>query len=273
MKINYILSDNAVPTFLEAAIKKIENDGMDKFIQEFSKGTYDELLLEEHYTIEEINLQLKKGGVLEKLLVLNDKEYKDLNPKVLGGLQSLQRDIGKELYELLKPLRDQPEYQPHLFNENFWDYLSLVVFRNYLVARWIKDASSFSLSNFKKRMINSPKGIHPPMSDRSRHGLFRLYKAHELTLSLNKEEQEALLNNEQAMQSHLERKLFFTSPKLTSASIKRVVKSRFDTNKVKAFTKLQLAVESSEFLWDLEVDQIIEKFESTLSDAVIASQV
>ena len=75
------------------------------------------------------------------------------------------------------------------------------------------------------------------------------------------------------MQSHLERKLFFTSPNLTSASIKRVVKSRFDTNKVKAFTKLQLAVESSEFLWDLEVDQIIEKFESTLSDAVIASQV
>jgi len=276
MKIKILLNPNAVPKILEKAKDLIEENkegpGMRLFLTRLAKGDYDEEMLKDHRNLP-IELEVPEGSVLMKLHKLNDLEYDKLDNSLLDGLQNLQHQIGEELHLLLAPLKKEPRLQPHLFNENLWDYLCFSYFRNYLIARWLNGQKEREYYNFKQRFCNSPgTSVHPSMSQRARHGLFRLYKGYDLVRDLDENEQKAMLNIEDTFVAHVERKLFYTSEKLTKASIKRIVSSGFKTSQIRAFTKLQLAMESSMFLWNMDVESIVALFNVELSDDLINTQ-
>ena len=242
-----------------------------EFLEPFVNGEFDPSCKESSIPLN-IKLRIKNGGWLEKLIALNRLNISQLNSTPLGKPKLEQRiNVGRELYELLEPIRAHKDYSSLILNKELWDYLSLCVFRNFIVARWGLDSRA-STTSFKKRILLSPRAIRSSgdikYTQRALHSLYRLYWAYHLVHDLPLENQKKLFAIEQGMQDYLQREIMFSSKSIINGAIMYAVEHDAcnDTKSIKSFLIANQSYNNSHFSRHLNSAQYCERLNKGLSE-------
>ena len=109
------------------------NDSIIDFRQQLANGSFDKKV--EEYSGLNLEFDLSDKPTLQKLIELNKLDYpgslnSDIIQKILNGRPISERGeaklaIGKELYEMLEPLRQHERGKFLILERELWDYLSL----------------------------------------------------------------------------------------------------------------------------------------------------
>lgn len=212
---------------------------------------------------------------LQLLIGLNDLNLKDASNSdlILKGSEDekgrRKLAIGKELYEMLEPLRSHEKGKLLILEREIWDYLSLGLFRNFVLARW---KSAKKTEQFLKRTLISPKADqHPPFTSRSVHSLYRLYWAYHLVKDESEEVQIILFRIEQALQDYLQRKFFFNSKDALCASLLFCKNNKIagNTDQVKRLVRLHKALNEAQFTSHLNKTEYLKLLDSSIPKEIL----
>lgn len=242
-----------------------------KFLEPFTEGYFESSC--QNYSIPlNVKLHIQSGGWLEKLIDLNNSKLNALKSTPLGKPDLNQRlNVAKELYEFLEPIRAHRDYSNLILNRELWDYLSLSLFRNFIVARWGLEERT-STTSFKKRILLSSKAIRSSgeikYTQRALHSLYRLYWAYYLVHDLPVEHQIKLFGIEQGMQDYLQREIMFSSKSLLNGAIKFAVDHDVcnDTKSIRSFLIANQAYNNSHFSRHLDCNQYCNRLSEGFSN-------
>ena len=271
MKISIKIAKSELASkFIGEAYKNSTNGELnDNFKSSLASGSFEESVNE---LSQDLGLEYDLSGkpTLQLLIKLNELNLNDASNSdlILKGSEEEKGKrklaIGKELYEMLEPLREHEKGKLLLLEREIWDHLSLGVFRNFVLARW---KSAKKTEQFLKRTLISPKAdAHPPFTSRSVHSLYRLYWAYHLVKDESDEVQIILFRIEQALQDYLQRKFFFNSKDALCASLLYCKNNNIqgNTNQVKRLVRLHKALNEAQFTSHLNKDKYLQLLNSSI---------
>lgn len=223
-----------------------------------------------------LEFNLSNKPTLQQLIKLNDLSFKEAcnSDLILKGNQEEKGKkklaIGRELYELLEPLRQHEKGKLLILERELWDYLSLGLFRNFVLARW--EGANKTVQFLKRILISHNADSHPPFTSRSLHSLYRLYWAYSLVKDEPKEIQLILFRTEQALQDYLQRRFFFNSSDALTASLNYCKNQNIygNTEQVKRLVRLHKALNEAQFTSQLNKAEYLELLDSSIPKGTLS---
>jgi hypothetical protein len=223
-----------------------------------------------------LEFNLSDKPTLQQLIKLNELSFKEAcnSDFILKGNQEekgkKKLSIGKELYELLEPLRQHEKGKLLILERELWDYLSLGLFRNFVLARW--EGANKTVQFLKRTLISHNADSHPPFTSRALHSLYRLYWAYSLVKDEPKEIQLILFRTEQALQDYLQRRFFFNSSDALRASLNYCKNQNIygNTEQVKRLVRLHKALNEAQFTSQLNKGEYLELLDSSIPKGTLS---